>query len=121
MKRLLLFTFLGPLIGSILIYVLTWLSFSTNNFEFDTFVIGSTLYIVFGYIYGIVPAIITGAIAYFLNFEKWIHILICIISAVLFTAFGLYIVNKSADFLWAIMPSFSASLFISLLIRWRKY
>lgn len=123
MKKLLLFTFLGPLIGSTLMYSLICygLGLTIKNDGIKGFFLLWIPYVVFGYMYGIVPAFVTGLFSYFLDLQKWLHVLVCIVFGVSFTAIGLYLINSDADFLWAIVPSFAATLLISLFIKWKGY
>ncbi len=107
MKTILLFTFLGPLIGVLLFFLPSLIiAFSSKSDASSfTFIQGLSLFPVFfvvGYFVAILPAFTTGAIATFLRFENpWINYGILVILSVL-TCLVYFFYSRNNDF---ILPS----------------
>lgn len=107
MKTILLFTFLGPLIGVLLFFLPSLIiAFSSKSDASSfTFIQGLSLFPVFfvgGYFVAILPAFTTGVIATFLRFENpWINYGILVILSVL-TCLVYFFYSRNNDF---ILPS----------------
>ncbi len=106
-KRILIFTFFGPLVGTILFFFTTMIissvtahrpSFLTFSEKLSLF----PLFLFFGYVSAIIPAFVVGIISAFLSFKNpWANYGILIILSVIACMFSFFL-ERPSDF---IIPS----------------
>ena len=122
MKRVLMFAIFGPLIGSVFGY--STLFFSLPSSDPNTDYSGVFLFsIVFGYMYGIAPALLTGLLSLKFNrFDvKGMSILLCF--AILSTCIIHYVFFKLETpklLFMSILQSAISTLLLSYLLRTNK-
>ena len=80
MKRILVFTFLGPPLGALIAFsMLLSIMMGTPNNGFDMYqalkatLVISPLYLIVGYRLAIIPALLVGVVAYLFNFKRPIY------------------------------------------------
>ena len=122
MKRVLMFAIFGPLIGSVFGFLTLFFSFPSSNPHTDYS--GVFLFsIVFGYMYGIVPALLTGLMS--LKFNKFdvkaMSILLCFaISSTCVIHYFFFKVEVVKLLLTSILPSAISTLVLSYILRINK-
>ena len=124
MKKLLLFTVFGPFFGAMVMYIYTLYELHSSLDIIDRNILwGGGLYLVFGYIYGVLSAFLTGLVSIALDFQRWLHVIWLIIFAIAITSVthNIFFRIKTEElFVYAILPSFVATLVISLFVRNRR-
>ena len=124
MKKLLLFTVFGPFFGAMVMYIYTLYELHSSLDIIDRNILwGGGLYLVFGYIYGVLSAFLTGLVSIALDFQRWLHVIWLIIFSFAITSVthNIFFRIKTEElFVYAILPSFVATLVISLFVRNRR-
>ena len=121
MKKLLLFTFLGPLIGVMPIFVM--LISKSYDKDLITNLQGFFMMSLYSFQFGVIPAFITGLLAQRLHFNKLSNLFFCVLFAICISIVFIRLFAGNDYLLIALstLASFSPALVISIFIKWRGY
>lgn len=121
MKKILIFTLFGPLLGVIPIFAILVSKSYDRGFiaDLESFSVMS----LYSFQFGIIPAFMTGLLAQRLDFYKLLSILYCVIFAVCISAIFIRLLmgNDYLLLVFSILASFFSALIISIFIKWRGY